>query len=852
MTGKKILVIEDDRVTVARLEDLLSEWGYTVLTAATVEAAVELALAERPILVLMDTRLESDTDGTQETRLRQHLDLPTIYLTTPDEEKHLQQVTPEKPFSYIVKPVQPIELLAAIQCALYIHTLEAERDQTTKSLQESEKQLRLITNNILDLITLTDSAGVIQYASPAKWNVLGVPTGQLVGKSIFDGMHPEDIERVVQVINQTMITGSMGQAEVRYRHADGHYVWLETSGKPLFDDTGAIVGGIFSSRDITARKHAEEQLRQYASEQAALYAVSSAATAFLEPDVLLSKIIDVITTIPGVQADGAWVLTLDNDRAEFSTLGPVRGVSIEPLEAGSTVAFYNCPVCIANAELTPHDALLHFAPHVLANAGIQSHICLPLSTGGRVLGSLTLGWQSQHTCSATDLSLLMSIGRQVGLALRNAQLYQSAIQVNRLEAINEISTVAGSSLELDVVLQQVLEKACQTLDAESGAILLGTPDTKDLAFACISPGMTGIRSDQRVPAELGIIGWVIQYRQVARINDIKRDPQIYRGLEPIFGPGIESLICAHLIHRDKPTGVIVIFNKHHGEFSQEDADLLESVSSIVASALDNARLYEDLKQSLLEKERTQAQLIQNEKIAALGRLAASVAHEINNPLQAIQGCLSLLADELADSRRPDKMNSYLSIVDNEIGRIADIVQRMRDYARPVLSGTQRIDVIAVLEDVLELAGKQLQYSGIHVERAWGVEIPTIQANPNLLKQVILNMILNAIDAMPEGGTLQISANAARIKTSGRSRTQPAVQLKFSDSGQGMPPETIARLFEPFFTTKEHGSGLGLHISYTIIQSLNGKIEVSSAVGRGTTFTISLPVKPKKITRGEQP
>jgi len=105
--------------------------------------------------------------------------------------------------------------------------------------------------------------------------------------------------------------------------------------------------------------------------------------------------------------------------------------------------------------------------------------------------------------------------------------------------------------------------------------------------------------------------------------------------------------------------------------------------------------------------------------------------------------------------------------------------------------------------------------------------------------------------MPEGGTLQISAATVRIKTSASSRLQPAVQLKFSDTGQGMPPETVSRLFEPFFTTKEQGSGLGLYISYTIIQSLNGKIEVSSAVGRGTTFAISLPLRHKEEAIREQ-
>ncbi len=171
-------------------------------------------------------------------------------------------------------------------------------------------------------------------------------------------------------------------------------------------------------------------------------------------------------------------------------------------------------------------------------------------------------------------------GRQVGLALRNAQLYQSAIKVNRLEAISEISAAAASTLELDVVLQQVLEKTCQALNAVVGAVLLTIPNSKELAFAYISPGSLDVQSHQHVSTERGIIGWVVQYRQVARINDIKRDPSMYRGLKPIFGPGIDSLICAPLIHRDRFTGVIAIFNKRYGEFTQEDADLLEAISSL--------------------------------------------------------------------------------------------------------------------------------------------------------------------------------------------------------------------------------------------------------------------------------
>lgn len=600
--------------------------------------------------------------------------------------------------------------------------------------------------------------------------------------------------------------------------------------------------------EIVAHKQLEEQLRHYADEQAALVAVTSAASAFLEPDVLLSKILEVMAAMPGIQPDAGWALVLEEDRAEIIRSGPVRGIPEKLISVEHAIPLKDCPVCAAwlegtdLTELPPSNACLHLEPQEMADAGIQSHIVIPLSVSRRMLGAITLGWRQPRDSLLMDRSLLLSIGRQVGLALRNAQLYQSAIKVNRLEAISKISAAAGSTLELDVVLQQVLEKACQTLNAESGAILLPAPDTSDLTFAYILPGPLNIQSNLRIPAEMGIIGWVVQYRQVARINDITRDPRTYRGLEPIFGPGIDSLICAPLVHRDQFTGVITIFNKRRGEFNQEDADLLEAVSSISASALDNARLYEDLKQSLIEKERAQAQLIQSEKIAALGRLAASVAHEINNPLQAIQGCLSLLTEELSDLRRPDKVDSYLNIVDKEIGRVAGIVHSMRDFARPASQGTRPTDVILVLKDVLELAAKQLQHSNIKVESSFGVDVPALQANPNLLKQVFLNMILNAIDAMSTGGTLRISVTKDQMKTADSQVLQSAVRLEFSDTGPGMPPQTMTRLFEPFFTTKEQGSGLGLYISYTIIQSLNGEIEVDSTIGKGTTFAILLPLR----------
>jgi two-component system NtrC family sensor kinase len=259
-------------------------------------------------------------------------------------------------------------------------------------------------------------------------------------------------------------------------------------------------------------------------------------------------------------------------------------------------------------------------------------------------------------------------------------------------------------------------------------------------------------------------------------------------------------------------------------------------------ALENAGLYDELKTLLHEREQAQAQLIHAEKMTALGRLTASIAHEINNPLQAMQTYLTLAQEELIADQSPEKLNRYLGTVGEEIERIAAIVHRMRDFYRPAREELQPIYLHAVLESVLELTSKQLQHSNVTIQRAWADYIPELQANPDHLKQVFLNLVLNGIDAMATGGTLYISTAVDQIQLSNDQKPLPAARVEFSDTGEGISPEILPHIFEPFFTTKERGSGLGLSISYGIIQAHNGQITVESHVGLGTTFTILLPVE----------
>ena len=283
-----------------------------------------------------------------------------------------------------------------------------------------------------------------------------------------------------------------------------------------------------------------------------------------------------------------------------------------------------------------------------------------------------------------------------------------------------------------------------------------------------------------------------------------------------------------------------------------------------------------LENALQQEVAMRAELIQSEKMAALGRLAASIAHEINNPLTAIQSCLTLLDEELQSRARPDRLARYIDTAKSEIESIAGIVRRMREFYRPLKyegkpvtnqavgdssahnlqtsnfyrfaeGQSQWIDLHILLENVLQLSATSLSDCHINVKRKWMVGLPLVKGRADALKQVFLNLILNATDAMKlQGGVLQISTGVQETHIQ-ENPPQSWISIEFSDTGHGIPPDVLDHLFEPFFTTKTHGSGLGLSTSYQIITAHHGQIKVSSQVGVGTTFTILLPnLKPDPI------
>lgn len=267
-----------------------------------------------------------------------------------------------------------------------------------------------------------------------------------------------------------------------------------------------------------------------------------------------------------------------------------------------------------------------------------------------------------------------------------------------------------------------------------------------------------------------------------------------------------------------------------------------AVVGIVAALQDIGRLRE------LERRRVEQILFDSEKLAATGRLAASIAHELNNPLEAIQNSLYVLLERVAKDS-PDR--TFVEIARKETARMSRILREMLGFYKPQLEMGQT-HINALIDEAEALLAKRLRERGVKLDKRLDMHLPVIRASSDQVKQVILNLLLNAADAMPHGGTVTVSTTViggTKIGLpSGRS-----VQLQVRDTGMGISEEHLQRVFEPFFSTKgAKGSGLGLWVSSGIVQAHGGSLQVRSVEGRGTVFTIVLPVEgpPKEATTGE--
>ncbi len=307
-------------------------------------------------------------------------------------------------------------------------------------------------------------------------------------------------------------------------------------------------------------------------------------------------------------------------------------------------------------------------------------------------------------------------------------------------------------------------------------------------------------------------------------------------------PGIESLLVQNHLSsamyipiqiQDNRCMLVAARSADQHAYSYADLELFNIIARQASMAMENAALYAKLRSYVQQIERSKAAMDRAEKMAAAGRLTASIAHEINNPLQSLSNCLHLAGrPELSAQDR----QRYIVLSQNELDRLMGVVQRMLDFYRPGARDSQRTDANELIRRVLMMMEPQLEKGKIRVETDLAEDLPSVTVVASQIQQVLINLILNAMEAMPRGGTLRIRSEYPNPEKDG----PDMVGIFVSDTGPGVPREQSEKIFEPFVSTKEQGTGLGLSVSDGIISAHGGSLTLVEGSETGACFRILLP------------
>jgi len=283
--------------------------------------------------------------------------------------------------------------------------------------------------------------------------------------------------------------------------------------------------------------------------------------------------------------------------------------------------------------------------------------------------------------------------------------------------------------------------------------------------------------------------------------------------------------------KNKIRGLLVVTERMaHTPFFEDDKDFLAILANQLSVAIENARLFESEKEAYYQLAKAQRQLVETEKLAALGQLSARVAHEVNNPLGIMKNYLEIISQNAGSF---GKLDNYVGILREEVNRIAAIVRQLLDFYHPRSVEKSEVNLSNVIDELIVLVSVQMESNQIELKKNYPPDMPCVWASSEQLKQVFLNLIMNSRDFMPDGGEIIITGR----------EENGSVVLDFADSGTGIEEKELSKVFDPFYTTKKDGTGtgLGLSVCYGIVQNHGGSISVKNRPEGGAQFTVSLPV-----------
>jgi PAS domain S-box-containing protein len=703
-----------------------------------------------------------------------------------------------------------------------------EQQKADEALRESEERFSRLSDAASEGIGISDQGRIVD-ANHQLTTMLGYEAGELIGLSAVDFVAPESRSLVMK--NEE--AGFEGAYEHLAMKKDGSIFPVEIRARTIpYKGRQCRVAII---RDITEHKRGEENLARQVERLRALHTIDQAITGSMDLKTILELLVREI--VDQLHVDAASVLLL-NPQTEMLSFAAKRGFQTEALDFTSLIignglagraAKERRTVYVANlAEMDNNPSLAHS----IADEGFIAYFGVPLIAKDQLRGVLEIFHRSALAPDPNWLTFLETLAGQAAISIDNVRLLEmTQASLKEINALYRINQDLASTIDPEQLMANVVDLLKENFGYHYVQIFVIDPETGDFIVHAGSGTIGEQLKNQgyRLAPGEGIVGYTAETGRPFFTNNVD---DVISFIRAPYLPDTKSELAVPIKTGAQFLGLLDIHQAPPAILTERDVQLVSAVADQLAVALQKARLYTDLQNSLRQEQTTRSQLIHTEKLAVAGRLLASVSHELNNPLQAIQNALFLLKDE---SELSTQGQQDMKIILAETERMATLLDRLRTSYQPAhAEDFQPVQINAIIEDVQALLATHLRHANISFDFHSEPDLPSITGLGNQLKQVFINLFMNAVDAMTDGGCLTITTRWLAKRRE--------ILVIVADTGKGIDESLLPDIFEAFITNKDKGTGLGLAISYEIILKHHGRIQAENNPDGGAIFSIWLPLE----------